>query len=145
MKLLRAVAAIALAVSLSGCASLAHSVVTGLYGDSPYTKDAVKAVGISMAAYDKTIQPQIERYGHWPKAGTPGCAALKTTLLCRNEQIWGRLKQGDAFAAPAIHKARLIVDGLVPDDDGASLTAAADAIRQQEEAYVAGTTPGVVP
>lgn len=145
MKLPKALALILVAVSLGGCANFAYSAVKALYGDSPYTRDAVKATAVAMSAYDKGLQPQIERYMDWPKKGTPECAAMKTTLLCRDQKIAERLAQADAVASAAIHKARLIIDGVAEDDTGTALTDAVEAIRATEAEYFDGAVPEVVP
>ena len=131
-KALKFIPILLLVVALGGCQSLAYSLVKGIYGDQPFTQDAAKAVAISMSAYDKGLQPQIERYGNFPAVGTAACAAQKTTLLCRDPKLWAKLQQGDAIASSAIHKARQVIDGVLQDDAGTALTDAAQAIRNTE-------------
>lgn len=135
MKLLR-LAAIVLAVGLSGCAADLIS---------PLQRDAVKAVAISMSAYDKGVQPQIERYGLLPMRGTPECVAIKVTLLCRDQATFAKLYRADAIASAAIHKARQVIDGVVEDDQGTALTEAATAMHDAETAFVNAAIPGVKP
>ena len=136
MKLLRSLGVIALAVSLAGCASLVQSTVKALYGDSAYTRDAVKAVAIGMSAYDKGVQPQIERYMALPPRGSAACAAVKVSLLCRDQAVAARLDQVDATASSAIHKARLVIDGVAEDDSGTAFTDAATAMRAAETEFL---------
>lgn len=143
MKLLR-ITAIALVLGLGGCASLVHETVKAIYGDSQYTRDAVKAVAIGMSAYDKGVQPQIERYMQLPPEGTAACAAVKVSLLCRDQDVAGRLVQADEVASSAIHKARLVIDGVVVDDDGTALTDAATAMKAAETEFLA-TLSGAKP
>lgn len=135
MKLLR-VATIALVLGVGGCASLVHETVKAIYGDSQHTRDAVKAAAIGMSAYDKGVQPQIERYMQLPPKGTPACAAVKVSLLCRDQDVAGRLVQADEVASAAIHKARLVIDGVVPDEEGTALTDAAEAMKAAEVEFL---------
>lgn len=141
--ILRLTVLVALTAALGGCASVVQGTVKYLYGDSPYTQDAVKAAAIGMTAYDSFIQPRIEDYGGWPKPGTSACAAVKTTLLCRNQSVWNGMKRSDAVASAAIHKARQVIDGVVPDDTGTALSDAATAIRDSQAQVLDGAIPQV--
>lgn len=144
MKLLRVLAAITLAISLAGCASLVQSTVKALYGDSQYTRDATKAVAIGMAGYDKGVQPQIERYMSLPPKGSAECAAVKVSLLCRDQAVAERLDKADEMASSAIHKARLVIDGIAEDDTGTALTDAATAMQAAETQFLT-TVSGAKP
>lgn len=142
-RILSALAVAALALSLGGCASVVQDTVKYLYGDSAYTTDAVKAAAMGMTAYDSFIQPRIEDYGGWPKPGTAACSAVRTTLLCRNQVVWNGMKRSDAIASAAIHKARQVIDGVVPDDTGTALSEAAAAIRDSQAQLLDGAIPQV--
>lgn len=136
---------IVLVASLGGCASWIHAAVKYTIGDSPYTRDAVTAVAITMQAYDTGIQPQIEAYGDWPKEGTAACRAMGSSLLCRDQETWDRLKKYNQHAQDAIDKATLIIEGVVPDTDGTALSEATKAIHAAEGEFLTNATPKVVP
>lgn len=134
------VAIVVLAINMAGCASLVQETVKAIYGDDPKVQDAVRATAIGMRTYEGVLV-QVNRYGDWPKKGTPACAAMRTTLLCRDQAVWVRLQDAVRFASPKVHTARQVIDGIVEDDTGTALTVAAEAIQATEREFLNNAIP----
>jgi hypothetical protein len=105
-------AAASMAVIVTACALLAP-----LGADD----EARRAAKITLSAYEAT-QQAILIYGHLPT-----CGPLEPSKICKDKQVWARIKVVEAAATAAIAEATPVLNGS--EADGGQLVAALMAIE----------------
>jgi len=122
--------AVATAIALTACALLA-----------PIGKDAeaARAARVTLAAYE-TAQQAILIYGRLPT-----CDALEPSKICKDKDVWAKIKIVEATATRAIAEAAPVLNGA--EVDAGQLVAALAAIEnvksaiREARARLKGETP----
>ena len=116
-RVLITMAAATAAVMLTACALLA-----------PLGKDdeARRAANVTLAAYE-TAQQAILIYGHLPT-----CGPLEPSKICKDKDIWAKIKVVEATATQAIAAATPVLNGSTAD--AGQLVAALMAIENVKSA-----------